>query len=156
MSINNQTFIIGPRFPLRETEEGKLEVYGVADTTKVVDQNIKMVLLTRNGEWIGRPGFGVGLHNYLFEDFRNIRDGAILTSNTNEFTEEGGTSRVLPPLRENILSQLRTYVPYITITELDINQSVRENYLNVRIKYFVRDTNLASEFDLTIDEVDLP
>ena len=58
---------ISPVFPLEETEDGKYKIVGINDLTTAVDQNIKMVLLTRKGEKIGRPAFGVGLHDYLFD-----------------------------------------------------------------------------------------
>ena len=130
------TFIIGPAFPLMEDEEGKYKVYGVSDTTKVVDQNIKMVLLTRKGEWIGRPGFGVGLHNYLFETHYDIANG----------------SNNMPPLRENIIAQLTTYIPYIKLTDVQVNTTSNDRSINVKIRYFVKDSNLASELDLTISD----
>lgn len=127
---------ITPVFPLRENDEGKFEVYDVSDTTKVVDQNIKMVLLTRKGEWIGRQDFGVGLHNYLFE---------------NPYDIENGTNQ--PPLRAHILNQLATNIPYITIEELKISVGQMENSLNVKIQYYINDSGAASTFDLTLTEL---
>ena len=94
------TQIIAPSFPLVINEDtGRYESLGVSDITKVVDQNIKMTLLTAPTERIFDQNFGVGLSRYLFENDTAIKRGA-------------GS---LPPLRENILSQLSTYVSYITV-----------------------------------------
>lgn len=133
------TYTIAPSFPLRINEDtGNYETYGISDLTKVVDQNIKMTLLTVPGERMMDQNFGVGLSRYLFENDTTIKRGA---SN-------------LPPLRENILSQLSTYVSYITIQDLQIDLFGDSNLVNIKIKYFVNDSNTASLFDLTINEVD--
>tara|TARA_R110002020_G_scaffold11262_2_gene42501 strand:- start:1926 stop:2402 length:477 start_codon:yes stop_codon:yes gene_type:complete len=132
------TQTITPSFPLVINEDtGNYEAYGIADLTKVVDQNIKMTLLTVPGERMMDQNFGVGLSRYLFENDTTIKRGA---SN-------------LPPLRENILSQLSTYVSYITIQDLQIDLVGDSNLMNIKIKYFVNDSNTASLFDLTIGEV---
>ena len=137
--FNMPTYTIAPSFPLRINEDtGNYETYGISDLTKVVDQNIKMTLLTVPGERMMDQNFGVGLSRYLFENDTTIKRGA---SN-------------LPPLRENILSQVTTYVPYIRIQDLQINLSGDSNLVNIKIKYFVNDSNTASLFDLTINEVD--
>lgn len=128
---------IAPVFPLREQAEGKYETLEVTDLTKVVDQNIKMILLTRKGERLTNPNFGVGLHNYLFEEYNTVQNG--LSSQ--------------PPLRENIISQLARYAPEIRIDNLTINTSIDGRLLNIKIKYYVKQERLASEFDLTIGEI---
>ena len=133
-----QAYTIAPKIPLEINDEtGRHEIYGVTDLTKVVDQNIKMTLLTSPGERIMNPAFGVGLKQYLFENDTTITRGS------------GG----LPPLRENILSQLSTFVPYIAVQDLQINISADSNLMNIKIKYFVNDSNTSSVFDLTINEV---
>jgi phage baseplate assembly protein W len=129
---------IAPQIPLEIDEErGKYKEYAMTDLTKVVDQNIKMVLLTSPGERIMNPNFGVGMRKYLFENQTTINRG----------------TQSLPPLRENIISQLSTYVPYISIQELDIGGSSYENMLKVKIKYYVTESGTASTFELTVSEV---
>ena len=129
---------LAPQFPLQINEEtGAYSEYPLADLTKVIDQNLKMVLLTSPGERIMIPNFGVGMRNYLFE---------------NETTIDRGFGS-LPPLRENILSQVRTYVPYITIEELEIGGSQLDNVLNVKIRYSVDNSGTSAVFNLTVSEV---
>lgn len=132
------TQTIAPSFPLVINEDtGRYETLGISDLTKVVDQNIKMTLLTVPTERIFDQNFGVGLSRYLFENNTTIKRGI----------------GDLPPLRENILSQLSTYVSYITIQDLQIDLVGDSNLMNIKIKYFVNDSNTASLFDLTIGEV---
>tara|TARA_R110000744_G_scaffold314254_1_gene421312 strand:+ start:246 stop:665 length:420 start_codon:yes stop_codon:yes gene_type:complete len=133
-----QAYTIAPKIPLEINDEtGRHETYGVEDLTKVVDQNIKMTLLTSPGEKVFDSNFGVGLKRYLFENDTTIK--------------RGGEN--LPPLRENILSQVTTYIPYIRIQDLQINISADSNLMNIKIKYFVNDSSTSSVFDLTINEV---
>ena len=129
---------LAPQTPLKINEEtGAYSEYPLTDLTKVVDQNLKMVLLTCPGERIMLPNFGVGMRNYLFE---------------NETTINRGFGN-LPPLRQSILSQVATYIPYITIQELEIGGSQYDNVLSVKIKYSVDNSSTSSEFTLTVSEV---
>ena len=128
--------IITPAFPLEHNEEGKYKTYSSDEIIKITDQNIKMVLLTRKGERLGRPDFGVGLHNYLFENPNDISLG------TNQ-----------PPLRDNISSQLSAFIPYISVVDLIVNYGNGGSTLNIKIKYIGGDSQIASVFDLTISDV---
>jgi phage baseplate assembly protein W len=130
------TQTISPVVPLQIDEEtGAYQTYSVTDLTKVVDQNIKMVLLTNPGERLSLPDFGVGLYKYLFELQTEIERG----------------SSGLPPIRENILSQISTYLPYIKITALDIAFN-SANQMSIKMSYYVKDSNLASLYELTLSE----
>lgn len=134
---------IAPIVPLEIDEErGNYKLYGITDLTKVIDQNLKMVLLTSPGERIMNPGFGVGLRKYLFENDASISTGVRYNN-----------GRTLLPLRESIISQVSTFLPYITIQNLEIGGSSYENMLNVKIKYFVEETQTSSTFELTVNEV---
>jgi len=132
------TNMITPQIPLEiDPTTGAYVHLGMSDLTKVVDQNIKMVLLTNPGERLFNQNFGVGLRRYLFENALTIDRGS-----------EG-----LLPLRENIISQFATYLPYITTEDLQINVSPGNNFMNIKIKYYVNESDTSSVFDLTIDEV---
>ena len=131
------TQIIAPVVPLQIDENtGAYETYGPKDLTKVVDQNIKMVLLTNPGERLSIPDFGVGLYKYLFELQTEI---------------ERGSSKLLP-IRENILSQISVFLPYIQITNLDVVFHNNTNHMSIKMDYYVKDSNLASLFELTLSE----
>ena len=42
--------VLAPAFPLEKNEDGKYKTYSSEEITQIVDQNIKMVLLTRKGK----------------------------------------------------------------------------------------------------------
>ena len=134
------TYTIAPMFPLVINEDtGRFELYGITDLTKVVDQNIKMVLLTSPGERLFDATFGVGLSRYLFE---------------NETTILRGTASKLPPLRENIISQIGTHLPYIKIISLEIDLSGDSNSMSIKLKYFLNESNSAQTYNLTMSDVE--
>ena len=129
---------LAPQTPLQINQEtGAYTQFDITDLTKVIDQNLKMILLTSPGERLMFPKFGVGMRRYLFE---------------NETTVKIGENN-LPPLRENIKAQIATYLPYITIRQLQLNTSKADNVLNVRIKYSVNNRRTSGVFKLTVSEV---
>lgn len=155
--------VIAPVFPLKLTSEGVYEVHEIKDRAKVIDQNIKMVLLTNPGERIGNLDFGVGLSRYLFEFEAQMQTGADYTiarsadaadnlfGDPNLVEEE----RYLPPLRDNIISQFNAYLEYIVIKKLDINFSSENNFVAIKITYYVDEDLKDATFDLTLKDTSL-
>lgn len=125
---------LSPKLPLHID---KIDGYGLTKNFKeVARQNLKMVVLTNPGERIMLPNFGVGIKTYLFE-------------NADTF--------VFEEIEEKIRQQVRTYLPYITIdninffsdrnnfNETEIEPSSLSNYVHIQIKYriptiFISDT----------------
>ena len=79
-------------------------------------QNLKMLVLTNPGERVMDPNFGVGISRYLFENNVVINDGAI---------------------KSRIISQVQTYLPYISITDITIEDRSDANMVGVQITYFI-------------------
>lgn len=65
----------------------------------VAKQNLKMLLYTEQGERINDSNFGVGIKRFLFE--QNV-----------SFTHD--------EIKQKIRNQVRTYLPYITIQQINI------------------------------------
>ena len=125
---------LSPKLPL---EIDQIDGYALTKNFKeVARQNLKMVVLTNPGERIMLPNFGVGIKTYLFE-------------NADTF--------VFEEIEEKIRQQVRTYLPYITIdninffsernnfNETEIEPSSLSNYVHIQIKYriptiFISDT----------------
>ena len=117
---------ISVKLPLsRDPESG----YRLNKTVReLARQNLKMLVLTAPGERIMIPEFGVGLRNYLFENI---------------------TSEVFHDLRQEIISQAQTYLPYILINSVNFRQEAPEgsglamepgstsNYLHIIISFSV-------------------
>tara|TARA_A100001515_G_scaffold81317_2_gene64487 strand:- start:3302 stop:3706 length:405 start_codon:yes stop_codon:yes gene_type:complete len=104
--------------------------------TQVASQNLKMVILTSPGERIMNPEFGVGIRQYLFEN---------------------NTAGTLETIKNRIRSQVSTYLPYISILQLDVSNppvagglpgDIDQTRVNIRIRYSVPSANVVS--DLTI------
>ena len=124
---------LSPKLPLSlDSADG----YTLIKTHKaMIKQNLKMLLLTSHGERVMEPRFGVGLRAYLFE--QNIS----LTHNE---------------IEAKINEQLNLYMPYVEIVELSFNDAsenpnLSENYLNIKLEYFVKPLEELDVVDLDFD-----
>ena len=81
-------------------------------TQEQMKSNMLNVLLTEPGERIYKPNFGVGLRNYLFENFTD-----------------------LDTLKDRINSQVERYVPQVELTNVTINKDPNSHELNVGVFY---------------------
>lgn len=90
---------ISVRLPMhRDGESGIGLTNTISENTR---QNLKMLLLTSPGERIMHMDYGVGVRRMLFEP----------------------RSTVINLLQSRIRSQVKTYMPYITIIDIEINTS---------------------------------
>ena len=111
---------ISPVIPLAVTSiDGAYSLF--KDPLEAIKQNIKMIVLTSPGERVFVPSFGVGIRNFLFENFNN-------------------STRSL--LSQKIKEQIRTYAPYVSINRVNIRRSedvvdTVDNTLAVTISYSV-------------------
>ena len=125
---------IGVRFPFNA--EGVF--YSTYTTAEQVKSNLLSVLLTEPGERIFKPNFGVGLRQLLFE---------------NEVDAES--------LRNQINSQVDTYLPQITITNIQANRANQQgatyvdtsdgHILYIRITFRVNQTNETDTIQLNFN-----
>tara|TARA_Y100000034_G_C6895411_1_gene412693 strand:- start:574 stop:951 length:378 start_codon:yes stop_codon:yes gene_type:complete len=107
---------ISPKLPLIvDTLDGH---YGLTKTIReAVKQNFKNLMMTAPGERIMDKDFGVGLRNYLFENY---------------------TTEVADNIRYNIYAQTQRYMSFIEIQSIGINQAEDIlNSLNIRIVYSI-------------------
>ena len=102
---------------------------------EMIRQNMKMLLLTNPGERIMEPEFGIGLKTYLFEQDMTSVQGEI---------------------QAKINEQLGLYMPYIEVTQLifnntETNPELDENYLSIRLEYYVKPLEELDAIDLDFD-----
>tara|TARA_B100000085_G_scaffold131650_1_gene119924 strand:+ start:16812 stop:17180 length:369 start_codon:yes stop_codon:yes gene_type:complete len=96
----------------------------------MVKQNFKMLLLTNPGERVMMPLYGVGLKQYLFEQF---------------------TSSTFAKIETKITEQVSTYMPNVSIAEIEFNQmSLDSNVLEVRIAYSIPILEVSDLLHFTI------
>jgi phage baseplate assembly protein W len=102
-------------------------------------QNLKMIVLTTPGERIMAPNFGVGIRRYLFEQ------------------NSPGT---IENIRNRIIQQVKTYLPYIVIRDLkvyspDISGSqlgdTDKTTLMISISYAVPAANATSTLTIPVE-----
>tara|TARA_B100000902_G_C27175214_1_gene846003 strand:+ start:78 stop:482 length:405 start_codon:yes stop_codon:yes gene_type:complete len=104
----NRNVTIGVAFPLDETNM----FTGTPTTKEQVKSNLLNLLLTKKGERINHPGFGIGLQNFLFEN--NIDSEAV---------------------NEEIHNQIQFYIPEITLSDTQINFNPDEHTITIKIIY---------------------
>ena len=107
---------IQPQLPLSITDsDGAYKSIKTAEES--VRQNLKMIVLTAPGERIQSPNFGVGVRNFLFENFTPASTAA---------------------LQGRIISQVNIYAPYIQITNVKTGLSdSNPNMMLLEISYNV-------------------
>jgi uncharacterized protein len=124
MPINRIT----PKIPIEMNDDGVYEYLYSDDLTAVIDQNLKMILLTRKGERMMNPAFGAGLHDFLFEN---------------------PTNQVLTTIKNIISNQIRLYATYITVNDIQIVYS-GESSINISIRYTIDENSTSAVFEITI------
>ena len=123
---------LAPRLPLNPNNQFGYDMLStIRGTTK---QNLKCLMLTSPGERVMDPEFGVGLKQYLFENF-------------------GPEIRV--DLKTNIRQQIGTYLPFVKIKNIrilfgDDFDSPNYNKLFVSIEYFIQSTSKLDVLNLTV------
>lgn len=84
------------------------------------------MLLTIPGTFFEYPNFGVNIQQYLFEF---------------------GSENIIETARGNIINQANRYLPYLTILNIDL--SIDETVMTVRIQYRIDQTSETAFFELT-------
>ena len=128
---------IGVRFPFNA--EGVF--FSTFTTAEQVKSNLLNILLTEPGERIFKPNFGVGLREYLFENF----------------TDEES-------LRNRINSQINLYLPQIELLNVSVNRAPDSHELYVEISYRLKvnseentiQINFTSDSDLSTSTASSP
>lgn len=126
---------ISPKLPLAKSPEDGY--WGLTKTvTEAIKQNLKNLILTIPGERVMMPNFGVGLHQYLFE-------------NQNSF--------VLEEVKARILEQTRIYMPSIIIEDIEGIDNPEQKMLNgqhgvaIKILYRIEPLNYDDILDIEIE-----
>lgn len=117
---------LAPRLPL--TIDQIDGAYGLLkDIRTLAQQNLKMLVLTGKGERIMIPEYGVGLKRKLFENKSPSLESSIQSA---------------------ITSQVNKYLPYISIQDIQINESQdtlinlsAEQTYELKITYIIIPTN---------------
>ena len=97
---------------------------------KLIKQNLKMLILTNKGERVMIPNYGVGINQFLFENF---------------------TESTFAQIESEILEQTSIYMPVVNITEmLFVPNETNPNGLIVRITYTIPEIGAKDLLEFTI------
>tara|TARA_R110002020_G_scaffold234898_3_gene447031 strand:- start:2052 stop:2420 length:369 start_codon:yes stop_codon:yes gene_type:complete len=118
----------GVALPLRRSSsDGFVMVKSIGP---LIRQNLKMLILTNPGERIMEPDFGVGIRNFLFQNFHS-----------------GTIAEIDNAIRE----QVKQFLPVITIIGIAFDQSmIDSNRLGIAIKYTIPNIGTADLLQITI------
>ena len=102
----------------------------IDDFDTLIKQNLKMLILTAPGERIMEPEFGVGIRNYLFENFNNS---------------------IYKQIDTNIRKQVEMFMPAIAINEVSFEGSDQDsNLLGVAIFFSIPSIGVKDLLEFTI------
>jgi len=97
---------------------------------KMVNQNLKMLILTIPGERVMDPNFGVGVQKYLFSN-----------------RGEGIEAQIAQKIRE----QVKIYLPNVVLNDIQFGfDDIDLNIMGIRIIYSIPGIGLQDLLDLTI------
>jgi phage baseplate assembly protein W len=123
LDINKRKFV-GVKIPFEKSTgvEGYFE--STHTTIDAVKENIRNLLYTQKGERIFQPVLGIGLENYLFENF---------------------TKEIEMLIKDDIENAFDTWLPFVTITKLlithggseELTNGLENNKLNISIDFFI-------------------
>ena len=124
----------GPSLPITRSDEDGFKL--TKEIKEQIKQNFKMLLLTIPGERTWDINFGIGLKKYLFEP--NVES----------------THRTIA-LR--IDEQVRTYLPYIVITQLEFivggtDGKSRDEVLGIKLGYAINPLGLSDDIIIDFSE----
>jgi len=96
-----------------------------------IRQSVRNIVMTRRGEKPFNRGFGVGLHDYLFENLS---------------PDLSGGSWDLLSLKSKIMNQIISYEPRVVLSEVLVDDSlIDSNELGIEIVYkILKESDIAS------------
>lgn len=102
----------------------------IDDFKTLIKQNLKMLVLTSPGERIMEPEFGVGIRNYLFENFNNT---------------------IYKEIDTNIRKQVDMFMPAVKIIEVSFQGSNEDvNLLGISILFTIPSIGVKDLLQFTI------
>lgn len=96
----------------------------------LIKQNFKMLILTNPGERVMNPDFGVGIKQFLFENFQ---------------------SDVYARIDSKIREQAQRYLPVVSIQSIEFGtDGIDDNSLGIRLEYTIPDIAVRDLLEFTI------
>lgn len=106
-----------------------IQSYTDEEISQAIKQNLKMLILTRKGEYVWDSNFGVGIHDYLFE-------------NSSTFSTQS--------IESEIRNQIATYMPYVDVREISTSIGDSQQVLNVQIQFLYNGKVIPEIFEVEV------
>jgi phage baseplate assembly protein W len=119
------------KFPMepKGSKSSGIQSYTDEEISQAIKQNLKMLILTRKGEYVWDSNFGVGLHDYLFEN-----SSTISTQN----------------IESEIRNQITTYMPYVDVRGLSVSIGDDQQVLNVKVQFSYNGKVIPEIFEVEV------
>ena len=102
----------------------------IKDFQTLIRQNLKMLILTAPGERVMNPEFGVGMRNFLFQNYG---------------------SQTLNLIETKIKEQVNIFMPVVDIQQVFFDSSsIDRNVLGIAIQYSIPDIGITEMLEFTI------
>ncbi len=119
---------IGPKLPL--TLDSGDGFTSIKKLKTMIKQNLKMLILTNPGERVMDAEFGVGIKQFLFENFQ---------------------SDVYTRIDQKIREQINLYLPVVSIIKIEFGRTNQDqNILGIRLEYAIPDISTRDLLEFTI------
>ena len=101
---------------------------------QVVNQNLKMLVLTAPGERMMDPDFGIGLRNFLFEQNAEV---------------------TYQRIEDKIYEQVTRYMPFIEIENINFvspeqDEALDKNFVGITLRYKIIPLGSSDLLDITL------
>ena len=123
---------LSPQLPLFiDTENG----YALNQTYRqIINQNLKMLVLTAPGERMMDPDFGIGLRNFLFEQNAEV---------------------TYQRIADKIYEQVTRYMPFIEIENINFvspeqDEALDKNFVGITLRYKIIPLGSSDLLDITL------
>lgn len=127
---SNPNIAVGIKIPFVNKSGGLFDLSYT--TTDQAISNLKNLLLTRKGERLYLPEFGSSISDLLFDPY----DLSLLKSE----------------IYESLTSEIQTWLPYISITDLQVSEDIEgsERFILVKLYIAVRDNKVNEPISFSI------
>ena len=133
INIDDDSTYVGLELPLLKSNGKEGYFQSTPTTIEAVKENIRLLLNTSKGERVMQPSLGISLKNYLFENFDD-------------------ELKVI--ISEEIESTFKYWLPFVTITNLEIDndKTSNKNMININIEFFIQQNfDMKESIQLSIE-----
>jgi|21_taG_2_1085346.scaffolds.fasta_scaffold16957_2 phage baseplate assembly protein W len=125
--MGNKTITVS--YPITVEKGEGIKPIKESDIIEAVKFQLKNLLLTRPGEKISDPDFGIGLSNFLFSQ-ESLR---------------------IPDIKARINQQINTYMNYFDSLTIDVKRSIQsDKTITVYLRFVIEELKIKDELEVSV------